>query len=257
MKDFSNLREKFLGVEFDTTKCGKCFVIDYKDANNVLVAFYDNFCMVKATISSLRKGLVLNPNSRTFYKTGFIGLGKYSWKDSRAFILWKAMLRRCYSICVDKKLTTYKDITVCEQWLNFQNFAEWCYNQTFFNAKDENGKSYCLDKDILVKGNKIYSPETCCFVPQKINKVLLMSKAIRGDYPIGVSFHKQHQKFKASISLYGKTRFLGYFSTVDDAFNAYKIEKELYIKLLAQEYVGKIDAAVLKALTTYELNIYD
>ena len=63
--------------------------------------------------------------------------------------------------------------------------------------KDDNGRLYHLDKDILVKGNKVYSPETCCFVPQEINSLLVTSVRSRGDQPIGVSYNKLTQKYEA------------------------------------------------------------
>ena len=118
-----------------------------------------------------------------------------------------------------------------------------------------------LDKDILVKGNKIYSPETCMFVPQNINKLFTKSNKIRGKYPIGVYFNKNANKFKAQCRIFynGKTQqeSLGLYNTIEDAFNAYKQFKEANIKQMADEYKGKIPDKLYEAMYDYKVEITD
>ena len=106
---------------------------------------------------SLRTGAVRNPLTPSVYGKGYVGVGYYNSRDVRLYHLWKAMLSRCYCTIMHGHRPTYKDVTVCDEWLNFQNFATWCESQEFFNAKDEKGGVYQLDKDILIRGNKIYS----------------------------------------------------------------------------------------------------
>ena len=103
-------------------------------------------------------------------------------------------------------------------------------------------KGWCLDKDILVKGNKIYSPETCCFVPKGINLLFGKNNAKRGNYPIGVCKFKN--KFQATINIKGKTISLGHFDTPEEAFEAYKTAKEAYIKEVADEWKDRIEEDV-------------
>ena len=90
---------------------------------------------------------------------------------------WMSMLRRCYSKAYQEKQPSYKGCSVCEEWLTFSNFKSWMETQ------DWEGKQ--LDKDLLVYKNKIYSPETCVFIDQRLNTFLVKSNKTRGDYPLG------------------------------------------------------------------------
>ena len=253
-----NKQVELLGKEFDTTKSGKCFVIDYKNSSNVLVAFYEPLCFVKTTYSLLRRGKVKNPLMPHLLGVGLFGIGKYGGKkDNKVYRLWSNMLVRAYDHKFHKKQESYKDVTVCKEWLNFQNFAEWYYSQKHFNTKDDKGRSYQLDKDILIKGNKIYSPETCCFVPHEINSLLLLRKRVRGKYPIGVSYRKQNHKFDMCLTHLGQKLSRSYHDTPEEAFQAYKEAKELCIKEVANKWKDKIDDKVYQSLLNYEVSIED
>lgn len=248
-------REDLIGREFETNSCGKCVVTEYVDISNVTVKFYDPEHSVKCHLTQLRKGNVKNPFHPRVYGVGFFGVGKYSSKeDSRAYDLWNKMLQRCYDHNSRIRYPTYKDVTVCDEWLNFQNFAEWCYSQEFFTYKDDKGKSYHLDKDILVKGNKIYSPYTCCFIPAYINTMLLGCDKARGRYPKGVCYHKGKGKIVAQLrsSLGGKVH-LGGFDTVEDAFQAYKKAKESLIRETACKFKDVLDSRIYAALMSWEI----
>lgn len=249
---------EILGEEFNTTKSGKCFVVDYKNSTNVLVAFYNPVCFVKTRLCLLRNGKVKNPLMPHVLGVGVIGIGKYgSRKDNKVYALWRNMLTRAYDARFHIKQPSYQDVTVCDEWLNFQNFAEWCYSQKFFNFKDDNGRSYQLDKDILVKGNKVYSPETCCFVPHEINSLFLLRKSLRGEYPIGVSYNKQNRKFDMCLTHLGKKLSRSLHETPEEAFKAYKEAKELCIKEIAEKWKDKLDAKVYKSLLRYEVDMCD
>lgn len=250
-------RSQVLGLDFNTNKCGECFIFEYNNAKDVLVMFKDYPCVVKCCFQSLKDGCVLNPMHPTFYEKGFMGVGRYSYKNKSHYKLWMRVLQRCYSPNYGDMRPSYEGVTMCNEWLNFQNFAKWCDGQKFFNAKDDNGKSYHLDKDILVKGNKIYSPETCCFVPQEINALLIRHKTRRGDLPVGVCFNKQGNNFKANFTCGGKTKHIGYFQCPEDAFNAYKVFKQSYIKSLAISWSGMIDEKVYNALVNYQVDFED
>lgn len=165
------------------------------------------------------------------------------------YTTWNSMIARCYSASYQKNKPTYKDCTVCEEWLKFSNFKCW-FDEHYVDG-------YQLDKDILVKGNKIYSTETCCFVPKEINSILLSCKNSRGRYPIGVTLYKG--KYRARINKYGKLHDIGFYATPQEAFCAYKKEKESYIKSIAEKYFkeGKISQNVYIALLNYNINIKD
>ena len=192
------------------------------------------------------------------YGKGYIGEGAYkskeNGKNTRAHKTWTDMLRRCYSSKYQEKKPTYIGCKVCEEWLNFQVFAEW-YEENYYEIP---GQVMNLDKDILIKGNKIYSPETCCFVPQNINLLFTKSDNTRGDLPIGVYYDKQHKKYKAQCNTgTGKKKFLGRYNTPEAAFNAYKEFKEAYIKKTANDLIEDIPFELYRAMINYEVDIDD
>lgn len=171
----------------------------------------------------------------------------------RVYEVWTGMLKRCYDNKYIAKQPTYSKCSVIDSWLYLSNFKEWFDKQ----YKPEIMKDWQLDKDILVPGNKIYSPNTCCFIPQEINLLFITSKNIRGKYPIGVYYDKKHKSYKAYIRKYGKLVHIGYYNESIDAFYAYKKEKELYIKELANKYKNIIDSKVYEAMLKYEVKIED
>ena len=248
--------EQLIGKEFMTNVCGKCVVIDYKDCYNVIVRFENPHYITRCNATSLRNGQVNNPLFPSAYGVGYIGVGKYSSKDKFAYKAWTCMLMRAYDKSFLKRYPTYKDVTVCPEWHSFQNFAEWCYSQHSFGMKDKNGRGFDLEKDILVKGNKIYSPETCCLAPKEINLLLSSNRIRRGKYPIGVTCSK-YNRFHASVVKDWNPEFLGSFDTPEEAFEAYKEAKEAYIKEVAERWKGKIDDRLYQALINYEVSIND
>lgn len=167
-------------------------------------------------------------------------------QDIPSYKLWTRILARCYDT---KRYHTYKDCGICDEWLRFSNFKRW-FDENYIDG-------YHLDKDILVKGNKVYSPETCCFVPQEINKLIINAKKHRGELPVGVS--RNAGKYAALVSYKSKFLYLGRYDTPQEAFSAYKQAKEMHIKEIANEYYsqGKITKRVYDALMNYKININD
>jgi hypothetical protein len=141
------------------------------------------------------------------------------------------MLRRCYGKIELKRNPTYNGCTVCEEWLTFSNFKAWMETQ------DWEGKH--LDKDILCEGNKVYCPEYCVFVTKLTNTFILDSKKVRGEYMLGVFFHKRDKVYVAQCNnTFGITknqnRYLGYFETELEAHLAWKAKKHEYACRLAE-----------------------
>lgn len=251
-----NKRDEVLGKEFETNSFGRCFIIDYAGVNDVKVAFYDPFCIVKCSMLNLKRGAVANPMKPTVYGKGYLGVGNHSSNSNvRLYKLWKNMLERVYCLKTRYRRQSYEDIEVCEDWHNFQNFAEWCLAQEHFFSKDSEGRCYQLDKDILLKGNKIYSPDTCCFVPLEINTLLISGKSRRGDFIVGVG--KENSKYKASVRIERKNIYLGVFETPYKAFEVYKETKEAHIKCVADKWKNCIDQRVYHALMTWRIAIDD
>ena len=251
-------KSELLGKEFDTNNSGKCFIIDYKGERQVTVMFYEPIFVVNCAYSHLVRGEVSNPFYPSVCGAGYLGVGEYRpKKDGQAYLHWRGVLSRVYDATSLVKNPTYKGTTVDKEWLNFQNFAEWCYKQKGFDSKDGKGRKYQLDKDILIKGNKVYSPETCCFVPQEINLLFCKSDAIRGDTPIGVTYDKSRGKYIASIFCNGTRKHLGRHTTPEIAFLAYKQAKEAYVKEVAERWKDEIDPVVYGALVNYQVDITD
>ena len=133
-----------------------------------------------------------------------------------AYEVWHAMLKRCYNLDYKYKHQTYKEVICCSSWLLFTNFAIWFKNNYV--------KDWQLDKDILIKENKIYSPETCILVPREINNFLTLRGNMRGEFPIGVTII-YGGKFQAQIRLEGRLEYLGSFDTEKEAHKAWQRAK--------------------------------
>ena len=232
-------------------------IIKYFNWENVIVEFQDkNKIRVTCRYNDFKKGSIKNPYHTSICKKGYLGVGKYSYKThSQIYKEWNSMLHRCYDNDVHKIHSTYTDCTVCEEWLNFQNFAKW-YEENYYEIE---GETMCLDKDILIKGNKVYSPSTCIFVPNKINALFTKSDKARGKYPIGVSFHKKYNKLIVRCNINNKTKHLGMLelNQVNEAFLIYKNFKENYIKQVADEYKDLIPIKLYDAMYKYEVEITD
>lgn len=174
----------------------------------------------------------------------------------KEYSLWTDMLLRCTNKVL-LKFPTYEGVTCSENFKSYTFFYEWCNQQKGFKAKDINGKSWHLDKDLLNKGNKTYSEDNCVFIPQRINLLLTKSGNTRGEYLIGVSFDSRFNCFVAKCRKNNKMRFVGHFATEAQAFLAYKTFKEAYIKEVAEQYKDQLDPRAYQALLNYTVEITD
>lgn len=187
---------------------------------------------------------------------GYIGEGIYTSRIDgvkvKSYDVWTNMLERCYSETHRYKHPSYLGCSVCDEWLNYQNYAYW-YETNYYEC---DGESAHVDKDIIIKGNRIYSPETCVFVPRKINNLFIKSNAVRGDLPIGVGYHNGNYTSTCN-DRFGNRKHLGVFNTPDEAFYAYKLYKEQLIKEIADEYKDEIPNVLYEAMYNYEVEIDD
>ena len=157
------------------------------------------------------------------------------------YTAWKSMLSRCYSKKYLEREPSYTGTSVCSEWLSATAFKKWMEKQ------DWQGKS--LDKDIIVPRSKLYSPETCAFVLNATNLFVTASDASRGDYPVGVYLCKPTGKYRARCSnpFTGKLEHLGYFSTPEDAHEAWRERKhELAQRVAATESDPRVVEALKK-----------
>ena len=205
---------------------------------------------MKTLKGSGRKGII-RKQLKLVHGKGVRGLNLTRSSNGKvlpSYRAWVAILERCYSEKWHKLKPTYRGCTVCDEWIYFDNFKIW-FEQNY-------KKGYHLDKDILIQGNKVYSPKTCCYVSSTINSLLLDRRNDRGIYPQGVSKASGRSlQFSASISKYGKPFYLGNFKTIERASNAYNKEKYKYIRQVAgQSYIsGIISSEVYKSLLNYKI----
>ena len=240
-------------------------IVEYKDARNIIVEFQDDYkARVHTEYKHFKKGNVKNPYDKTVCGIGYYGQGKYTargedGKHTSVYITWRNMIRRCYDPYELNRFPAYIDCYVCDEWHNFQNFAEWFYK----NYYEIENQKMCLDKDILYKGNKIYSPETCVFVPEKINILFIKSDDTRGEYPIGVTYCKPSNNLKVQCNAFEngkrKQKYLGYFplNRPFQAFYTYKMFKENHIRQVADKYRDLIPIKLYNAMYAYEVEIND
>lgn len=245
--------------EISQNKSGKMMrIVKYNSCMDIIVEFEETKEKIKCSYLCFKKGEVKSHFSPTVYDVGIIGLEKS--KDNNGKIIksyrhWSEMLRRSYSKKFKEKNPTYKDVTCCEEWLLYSNFKKW-YDENFYQIENE---IIDLDKDILQKGNKIYSPDTCVFVPHNINMLFTKNNSKRGDLPIGVSGYNRKYVSRCSYDKNGIkiNKHLGYYETTKQAFQSYKSFKEQLIRQVADEYKGKIPNKLYKAMYDWVVDITD
>lgn len=237
-----------IGEKFKTIEGYTVEIIEYLHANNCTIQFEDGNIIKNTRVFYLQKGKVFNPNHKTLLGVGFIGFGNYQSRIkggdfTKAYKVWTSMLTRCYSEKLHSRLPTYSDCTVHDSWHNFQNFAAW-FEENYIEG-------FSLDKDIIFRGNKIYSPDTCCFVPREINSLFNKQNTEDGVLPKGVSVHGN--RFVAKIYKIGNPRTNVSFTSPQEAYDNYKISREKFIKDIANEWKSKISEKAYKALHDYKL----
>lgn len=234
-----------IGDVYPSKNFGNFIVESFSNSRNVGIKFLETGYTSVVTKGQILSGAVKDRFVTSVYGVGFVGDASISkkGKHTKEYQHWKNMLARCYSDKLKNKLPTYADCVVSDEFLNFEIFEEWCKNQIGFGGQD-----YALDKDLLSRNGKIYSRETCLFVPKEINSFMTENKVNSGVFPVGVSFHKRVKKFSSNISLNNKATHLGYFDSIECARKAYVDAKNQQAKVLAERYKDKIDIKAYEAL---------
>ena len=240
----------------------KMVIKEYRSAKDIDVYFPEYDWTFKHVIyKNFKNGGIKCPYEPRYYGKGYLGEGKYkafeNGKKTDEYRIWYNMLERCYDPKYQEKRPTYKGCTVEDYLLNFQNMSEWI-NENYYEVL---GEKMQLDKDILYKGNKVYSRESCIFVPQRINTLFTKCDKARGKYPIGV-YQLPSGKYQVTCNNgYGKYIYLGTYTTEEEAFKVYKNYKEKVIKEVIDSYEGKIPepfySRLREAMYNYEVEIDD
>lgn len=176
-----------------------------------------------------------------------VGTDGYRSRDCPYYLRWHDLLKRCLCENTKKKFPSYKDATICEEWLVLSNFKDWMEKQEW--------EGNHLDKDILIKGNKHYSPENCVFVRYEINTFLIDRRGDRGALALGVTLCPSG-KYMASVNnpFTKLSENLGRFPTEMLAHFAWKKRKHELAVLLAESDLIK-DIRVRDALKTRWANV--
>lgn len=170
-----------------------------------------------------------NTNRNLVYGVGindYVGSISSHGVHMKSYKNWVRVLERCYDTKYKKKNPSYNDVVICDEWIKFSNFKAWFDN----NYVD----GYEIDKDILVQGNKVYSPDTCCFVPRRINTLLLNKQRTNTSGIIGV--YKRGNIYSASLQMEGRRTYIGCFKTAEEASAAYVEVKSKYAIKVVTEY---------------------
>ena len=240
-----------IGDTFKSSQGELCVVVNYISCSRILIRFSGSSSFERyVRADHLRSGSFNNPFYRSVCGVGFLGVGEHKTRQSNkktaAYQCWNDMMKRCYNESVQKKHPTYIGCRVDDDWHSFQNFAEW-FNDNYIEG-------YHLDKDILVRGNKLYSAETCCLVPRKINNLFLDCGKTRGLYPIGVSRNIKTGRFVSELNVDGEPVILGYFDCYKEAHNKYVSAKEANVKRTALEWQHRIDSRVFDVLMVWTVS---
>lgn len=237
-------------------------IVIYNNTNDIIVEFQDKYRgRVHTNYQAFSRGGVKNPYYPTVYGAGMIGTKykmKINGKDTKEYKTWIDMLKRCFNTKRKQEHPTYKNVTCCSEWLLYENFYDWLHNQENFK-KWLDGDMWTIDKDILIKGNKIYSPETCCLVPQNVNKLFTKRDAKRGNLPIGVIKNGNGFRAECMNPFTKKKEYSTTYSTIKQSFQKYKCIKEDIIQQVAQiEFLkGNITKRCYEAMMNYKVEITD
>ena len=247
------------GSVITTKNFGDIVITKYLDKDNIHITFINTGYNLITQSLNIRQGTIKDRLAPAVFGVGVLGdvLTTVDGVRLKEYELWKNMIKRCYSKNFHEKFPTYSSCSVSENFKYYPYFKEWCNKQAGYTSQDDKGNAFQLDKDILVKGNKVYSEELCVFVPKEINMLMVKCGRKRGDNPIGVFYHNHDKKYVAKCKVSNKTVHLGYYLTSTEAFIVYKNFKESYIKEVANKWKDQIDPKVYDALMKYQVEITD
>ena len=231
------------------SKGEKMTIVEYRNSQDIDIMFDDGTIVKNKRYWNFRKGNVLNPFTPSVYGAGYLGNSscKENGEYKKAYEVWRKMIERCYSSEYHKRQQTYIGCTVCEEWLCFTTFEKW-FNKNYYELPNE---KVCLDKDLFFKGNKVYSPQTCTFIPNSINVAISSGGFIKSnDLPKGVS--KQKNKYRSQISINGNKKHLGTFNTFEEAYECYCKARKKYLSELAEQYKQYLDFRAYEILIDWK-----
>lgn len=240
VKDWSLSMREWKGKIMPTFSFGDVEILEYVDAFNVKVRFLNTGFEGWYPAGNIKKGKIMDYMAPSFSGVGYMGVGPHnSGNQPKAYKHWTHMIQRCYIEAEEFK--NYADVWVKTEWHNFQNFTNWALLQTGFD------KNWQIDKDILVQGNKEYGPDTCCFVPARVNSLVIKSNPEgKATDRFGTTYFSIRGSDGIRINKGFKNRLEGKLW--------YKTERERIIKEVADQYKNVLDSRVYEALYLWQVN---
>lgn len=246
-----------LGSVFDTENFGSYTVVKINHCNDILIQFHNTGYLRKTSTREMSSGKIKDLLARTVKGVGFIGGDKYQTsykrkgckrKPTPAYTSWACRFKSCYADYEGGHI--YDGVTICDEWHNFQNFAKWYYEQVSLY-----GRGGVVDKDLLYLGNKVYGPNTCCYMPQAVNTLF----ACKGSGISGAALHKVSGLWRAAVSVglseltkdgIRKAKHLGCFKQKQDAVEAYVVAKTLHVREVVLKYQDRLAPELFYKLYT-------
>lgn len=225
-------------------------IIEYNNSSNIVVEFQDEYrAKVKTTYVNFQRRQVRNPYDKTVYGVGYLGEGKYKvYIDQEhlepVYNVWRTLLGRCCTEKHREQFPAYADCQVCDEWLCYQNFAEW-WNENMYHVGTERMH---IDKDIMYSDNKLYSPDTCIIVPQSINEIFHLSGRKTKDKDLPYTIRRTN---KGMYSVSYKSESLGIYNTVDECLTVYMKAKRKHIKEKVKEMEDELPDKVKSILLNW------
>ena len=234
--------------KFNTRNHGIVTVLDYIDCSNVLIKFENSGAIKTVRADHLRCGNIKDQTQPTVYGVGVVGENFDKGEShSLTYNTWNGMLQRCYDPKLKQRRKTYEGCFVDTVFLDYEYFKEWCHNQKGFG-----NKGFALDKDILIKGNKLYSEDTCCFVPTEINS-MIAGLSSKGDKVTGIYQNCKNGNWYLNTDYQNGHKKRGVFSDLKEAELEYLKLKTENIKSVAEKWKSQIDIRVYNALINWEV----
>jgi hypothetical protein len=231
-------------------------IIDYKNTKDITVKI-GSVNIINSNYISFKNGSIRNYSLPTIHGVGYFGYGEYGSiskvGDNYVYEVWRGMISRCYNEEKQKEYPTYIKCLVCDEWHNYQIFAKW-YEDNYYNVL---GEKMQLDKDILIKGNKIYSPDTCIIVPSYINSLFRIYNIERNKVHIGITESRRKNgtgitiRYRPTIWKNGDLVYLGSYKTKNEAIDKYIMEKNRYFLEVSNRYKEYIPEKLYLAMINY------
>lgn len=238
-----------VGTVHSTSLNGDLEIVSYTNSHNVGVSFFGYSHLIVTTTPKIRSGGIKNRMLPSKYGKGFIGIGKFSSAThKKAYTVWDHMLQRCYCPVYHRKQPSYVNCAVVVDWLNFQTFAEWFYEESNYE------EGLHLDKDLKVSGNKVYSPSTCIFVTREVN-AFLSCVYRKGEFGVGISSSNSGKLKVQGSDGEGITKHLGTF-LVEELESAAKTYADFKYKVRDELVLAQENVEVKRLLMLWEIPTY-